>query len=188
MHPPGLRGSDRRLDHHGGRQTTLGHLPPGAHSRRRHPLPEWRRRRRLARRLCRCLPRGLPGHALLPVCHRARGPRGRGGGRFSDRRPATLAARACRGRRVCGAATMTAPLDFVPLWTLILGFGVFMYVLMDGFDLGVGILFGHARGDVSRDLIMNSVAPIWDGNETWLVLGGLALLAAFHSPSPLSCQ
>jgi len=74
---------------------------------------------------------------------------------------------------------MTAPLDFVPLWTLILGFGVFMYVLMDGFDLGVGILFRHAPGDAARDLIMNSVAPIWDGNETWLVMGGAGLMAAF---------
>ena len=71
------------------------------------------------------------------------------------------------------------PFDFVPLWTLILGFGVFMYVLMDGFDLGVGILFRRAPGDAARDLMMNSVAPIWDGNETWLVLGGVALLAAF---------
>ena len=71
------------------------------------------------------------------------------------------------------------PLDFVPLWTLILGFGVFMYVLMDGFDLGVGILFRRAPGDAARDIMMNSVAPIWDGNETWLVLGGVALLAAF---------
>ena len=71
------------------------------------------------------------------------------------------------------------PLDFVPLWTLILGFGVFMYVLMDGFDLGVGILFRRAPSDASRDIMMNSVAPIWDGNETWLVLGGVALLAAF---------
>jgi len=71
------------------------------------------------------------------------------------------------------------PLDFVPLWTLILGFGVFMYVLMDGFDLGVGILFRRAPGDAARDLMMNSVAPIWDGNETWLVLGGVGLLAAF---------
>src|SRR5207253_6760447 len=68
---------------------------------------------------------------------------------------------------------------FVPLWTLILGFGVFMYVLMDGFDLGVGILFRRAPSDVARDIMMNSVAPIWDGNETWLVMGGLALLAAF---------
>ena len=69
--------------------------------------------------------------------------------------------------------------DFVPLWTLILGFGVFMYVLMDGFDLGVGILFRRAPDDAARDLMINSVAPIWDGNETWLVLGGVALLAAF---------
>jgi cytochrome bd ubiquinol oxidase subunit II len=74
---------------------------------------------------------------------------------------------------------MTAMLDFVPLWTMILGFGIFMYVLMDGFDLGIGILFRAAPGDAARDLMMNSVAPIWDGNETWLVLGGVALLAAF---------
>jgi cytochrome bd ubiquinol oxidase subunit II len=74
---------------------------------------------------------------------------------------------------------VTAPFDFVPIWTLILGFGVFMYVLMDGFDLGVGILFRAAPGEEARDLMMNSVAPIWDGNETWLVLGGVGLLAAF---------
>jgi cytochrome bd ubiquinol oxidase subunit II len=71
------------------------------------------------------------------------------------------------------------PLDFVPLWTLILGFGVFMYVLMDGFDLGVGILFRRAPNDAARDIMMNSVAPIWDGNETWLVLGSVGLFAAF---------
>jgi cytochrome d ubiquinol oxidase subunit II len=73
----------------------------------------------------------------------------------------------------------TAMLDFVPLWTMILGLGVFMYVLLDGFDLGIGILFRAAPGDAARDLMMNSVAPIWDGNETWLVLGGVALLSAF---------
>src|SRR6188472_1920476 len=70
-------------------------------------------------------------------------------------------------------------LDTVPIWTLILGFGVFLYVLLDGFDLGVGMLFGLAPDTPSRNLVMNSIAPIWDGNETWLVLGGLALLAAF---------
>src|SRR3954469_16168408 len=70
-------------------------------------------------------------------------------------------------------------LDTVPIWTLILGLGVFFYVLLDGFDLGVGMLFGFAPDTPSRNLIMNSIAPIWDGNETWLVLGGLALLAAF---------
>jgi cytochrome d ubiquinol oxidase subunit II len=70
-------------------------------------------------------------------------------------------------------------LDLVPIWTFILGMGVLFYVLLDGFDLGVGILFGFARDTAARNLIMNSIAPIWDGNETWLVLGGVGLLAAF---------
>jgi cytochrome d ubiquinol oxidase subunit II len=70
-------------------------------------------------------------------------------------------------------------LDLVPIWTLILGLGVFFYVLLDGFDLGVGILFGLAPDTGSRNLMMNSIAPIWDGNETWLVLGSVGLLAAF---------
>jgi cytochrome d ubiquinol oxidase subunit II len=70
-------------------------------------------------------------------------------------------------------------LDLVPIWTVVLALGVFMYVLLDGFDLGVGILFPLAPDDQARDLMMASVAPIWDGNETWLVLGGIALFAAF---------
>lgn len=70
-------------------------------------------------------------------------------------------------------------LDLVPLWALILAAGVFFYVLLDGFDLGVGILYGLAPDRQSRNLIMNSIAPIWDGNETWLILGGMGLLAAF---------
>lgn len=70
-------------------------------------------------------------------------------------------------------------LDLVPIWTVILGLGVFLYVLLDGFDLGVGMLFGFAPDTRSRNLIMNSIAPIWDGNETWLILGGVGLLAAF---------
>src|ERR1700730_2171151 len=74
---------------------------------------------------------------------------------------------------------MTHVLDFVPIWTLILGMAVFFYVLLDGFDLGVGILYGFAPDTASRNTIMNSIAPIWDGNETWLVFGGLGLLAAF---------
>ena len=75
---------------------------------------------------------------------------------------------------------MTPPMiDFVPLWTGILGLGVFFYVLLDGFDLGVGILYGFAPDRDARNLVMNSIAPIWDGNETWLVLGGVGLLAAF---------
>jgi cytochrome bd ubiquinol oxidase subunit II len=75
---------------------------------------------------------------------------------------------------------MTGPvLDLIPIWTLILAIGVFLYVLLDGFDLGVGVLYGFAPDRESRNLVMNSIAPIWDGNETWLVLGGLALLGAF---------
>ena len=65
------------------------------------------------------------------------------------------------------------------IWAAIIAFAVFMYVLMDGFDLGVGILFRHAPTDGDRDRMMSSVAPIWDGNETWLVLGGGGLMAAF---------
>lgn len=70
-------------------------------------------------------------------------------------------------------------IDLVLIWSFIIGFGVIMYVLMDGFDLGVGILFPFAPDEESRDIMMNSVAPVWDGNETWLVLGGAGLLAAF---------
>ena len=74
---------------------------------------------------------------------------------------------------------MSQVLDFVPIWTLILGMAVFFYVLLDGFDLGVGMLYGFAPNTASRNTIMNSIAPVWDGNETWLVFGGLGLLAAF---------
>ena len=69
--------------------------------------------------------------------------------------------------------------DFVPVWTLILGAGIFFYVLFDGFDLGVGMLYGFMPDARSRNTVMNTIAPVWDGNETWLVLGGVGLLAAF---------
>ena len=74
---------------------------------------------------------------------------------------------------------MIPALDLTPIWTLILGLGVFLYVLLDGFDLGVGMLFGLAPDTAERNLMMNTIAPIWDGNETWLVLGGIGLYAAF---------
>src|SRR3569833_3744464 len=69
-------------------------------------------------------------------------------------------------------------LDLVPVWTILIALAVFYYVVFDGFDLGVGILYGFARNEDDRALIMNSIAPIWDGNETWLSFGGLGLLAA----------
>lgn len=73
----------------------------------------------------------------------------------------------------------TFTLDLVPIWTAILGIGVILYVLLDGFDLGVGILYGFVKDTPSRNLVMNSIAPVWDGNETWLILGGVGLMAAF---------
>jgi cytochrome d ubiquinol oxidase subunit II len=69
-------------------------------------------------------------------------------------------------------------LDIVPIWTAIIALGVFLYVLLDGFDLGVGILHGFMP-ESDRDTVMNAIAPVWDGNETWLVLGGVALFAVF---------
>ena len=74
---------------------------------------------------------------------------------------------------------MIQVLDFVPIWTLILGIAVFFYVLLDGFDLGVGILYGLAPNTAARNTIMNSIAPIWDGNETWLVVTAVILWGAF---------
>ncbi|MBU3003695.1 cytochrome d ubiquinol oxidase subunit II [Paraglaciecola arctica] len=74
---------------------------------------------------------------------------------------------------------MEPTFDLTIIWAGIIGFGLMMYVLMDGFDLGQGILFPFAPDEKARDTMMNSVAPVWDGNETWLVLGGAGLLAAF---------
>jgi cytochrome d ubiquinol oxidase subunit II len=74
---------------------------------------------------------------------------------------------------------MTPALDLVPIWTTILAIGVFFYVALDGFDLGVGMLYNFAPDREARGLVMNSIAPIWDGNETWLILGSVGLLAAF---------
>lgn len=64
-------------------------------------------------------------------------------------------------------------------WFAVIGFGVLMYVVLDGFVLGIGILAPFAHGEDALDQMMNTAAPIWDGNETWLVLGGAGLLAAF---------
>ncbi|MDE1168233.1 MAG: cytochrome d ubiquinol oxidase subunit II [Pseudomonas sp.] len=70
-------------------------------------------------------------------------------------------------------------IDLPLIWAVIIIFGIMMYVIMDGFDLGIGILFPFIKGDSDRDVMMNTVAPVWDGNETWLVLGGAALFGAF---------
>ncbi|UEC01708.1 cytochrome d ubiquinol oxidase subunit II [Burkholderia vietnamiensis] len=70
-------------------------------------------------------------------------------------------------------------IDLPLIWLLIIGFGIMMYVIADGFDLGIGILFPFIKDRDQRDTMVNTVAPVWDGNETWLVLGGAGLMAAF---------
>lgn len=70
-------------------------------------------------------------------------------------------------------------LDLPLIWGGLIATAVLLYVLLDGFDLGCGILFPFAPNDKARNKIMNSIAPFWDGNETWLVLGGGGLFAAF---------
>ena len=69
--------------------------------------------------------------------------------------------------------------DLAFVWAGLIAFAVLAYVVLDGFDLGVGILFPLIRGEPNKDLAMNTVAPVWDGNETWLVLGGGGLFAVF---------
>ena len=91
-------------------------------------------------------------------------------------RPAPSAMRARRRNHDDGDRHF---LDLPTLWAFIIAFAVFAYVVMDGFDLGIGILFPFFQPGRERDSAMNSVAPVWDGNETWLVLGGGGLMAAF---------
>ena len=73
---------------------------------------------------------------------------------------------------------MSADPTLATIWAFLIAFAVFAYIVMDGFDLGIGILFPAFEGK-ERDNAMNSIAPVWDGNETWLVLGGGGLMAAF---------
>jgi cytochrome d ubiquinol oxidase subunit II len=70
-------------------------------------------------------------------------------------------------------------IDLTVIWALIIFVAVFLYVVLDGFDLGIGILFRSFKVGHDRDTAMNTIAPVWDGNETWLVMGGGGLLAAF---------
>ena len=75
--------------------------------------------------------------------------------------------------------SLEAILDLPLIWFALIATALFLYVLLDGFDLGVGILFPFAPSHQCRDRMMNSIAPFWDGNETWLVLSGGGLFAAF---------
>ena len=69
--------------------------------------------------------------------------------------------------------------DLAFIWAILIAVAVLLYVVLDGFDLGVGILFPLFKEREDRDVMMNTIAPVWDGNETWLILGGGGLFAAF---------
>ena len=119
------------------------------------------------------------GHVVPAAPHVARAAAARTG--------SAAGAGACRGhhararvhRARQGGELMAEATVLTNVWAAILAFAVFMYVVMDGFDLGIGILFPVFGVGRERDTAMNSIAPVWDGNETWLVLGGGGLLAAF---------
>lgn len=70
-------------------------------------------------------------------------------------------------------------MDLVIIWSCLIGLAVILYVILDGFSLGVALLFRSTRNEEERDVLMSSIAPVWDANQTWLVFGGGALLVAF---------
>src|SRR5690606_15089707 len=177
------------LVHDRDRPPALGGLRPDAHPR------------------CRLAPRAAAARVHIVAVrrrlrHRVRGGRGihaapgQGGTRSARRagrragaiapahapalgRVGRAAHRAGRGRGDgFQELTMDMGIDLPLLWAAIILFGIMMYVVMDGFDLGIGILFPFLPGRSDRDVMMNTVAPVWDGNETWLVLGGAGRLAA----------
>ena len=108
-----------------------------------------------------------------------RGPQGTGDrGRRTARRAArSRPPEARRAKRSAGRLTMEWYLPVI--WAALIGTAVAIYVILDGFDLGIGILFPFAREEQEQDQMINSIAPFWDGNETWLVLGGGGLWVAF---------
>jgi cytochrome d ubiquinol oxidase subunit II len=79
-------------------------------------------------------------------------------------------------------------IDLPFIWAGVIAFAVLAHVIVDGFDLGVGLLFPWLKTRHDRDVAMNSIAPVWDGNETWLVLGGDGLYAAFPLAYAVCCR
>src|SRR5690606_20833099 len=182
----GFRRAAGRLVRGRDRAPALRRVRPAAHQRGGQPEHRRRRGDDLARRLCLCVRGDLRcRHLVHPQADAGRAgaaaAQGHPGWR-ENARPADVAARRNRGRR--GRPAMSPEpmgLEYLlpVLWFGVIGFGVLMYVLLDGFVLGLGILAPFAQDGAQLDHMMNTAAPIWDGNETWLVLGGAGLLAAF---------
>src|SRR6202040_884703 len=77
----------------------------------------------------------------------------------------------CRAPPIPSTSEALMTIDLPTIWAGIIGLGVFLYLLLDGFDLGIGLLFPFFDREGGRGVMLNTVAPVWDGNETWLVLG-----------------
>src|SRR4051812_32749707 len=170
---------DRRPGCYRGGPPALASLWPASNGPTRLAVPDEPRRRNLAAGLHDRLSHHVSIRTIIDAAYCTYGAGVFGWRRCKDRGWQARSPRAGRRGIYGGARTMIHVLDFVPIWTLILGMAVFFYVLLDGFDLGVGILYGFAPNAAARNVLMNSIAPVWDGNETWLVFGGLGLFAAF---------
>src|ERR1700683_82166 len=169
---------NRGLDPDRGRAAALDDLRLDANGRLRLALADRIERPHFAAAVCRGLFGDLPGRPLTHAALCLARPRSIRRGCADRRRPVKIPDRGL-GISDSGERRMMPTLNLVPIWTTILAIGVFLYVALDGFDLGVGMLYNFAPDRKARDLVMTSIAPIWDGNETWLVLGSIGLLAAF---------
>ena len=174
-----------RLVHRRGRPPALGRLRPPANPRRGDAVADHRRRAPLAHRLRAglCRLRRVRHLLHLQAAPRRAGRRGRGDPEC-DRQPTAGVRRHGRQRhrqpdRSPEVTSMTDPSTLALFWAAVIAAAILIYVLLDGFDIGVGILFGTTRDEAKRGQMMTSIAPFWDGNETWLVVIGASLFAAF---------
>ena len=162
-----------RLDHRRGRAPALGSLRRAADRRRDDAIPDGPCGGSFAGRLLRRLQLHLRVRNLLHLSAAARrtgrAPGSAPGGRSSQPPDVGCPRAPPRTRRIA----------VVMFWVAILAVSILLYVLLDGFDLGVGILFGLTGDETRRRAMMSAVAPIWDGNETWLVVAGVVLWGAF---------
>src|ERR1700675_2600640 len=85
----------------------------------------------------------------------------------------------CRAPPIRSTSEALMTIDLPTIWAGIISLGVFLYLLLDGFDLGIGLLFPFFNREGEREVMLNTVAPVWDGNETWLVFGGACLYGVF---------
>ena len=167
----------------------LGRLWGVANRRCDDALPDRSRRDNLAVRVLRSLQLHLRVRSFLyisPAADWARWPSGSASRRCNSQPPDVRGRRTCAHSRAynsrrsqCRRIRPRRRIVMVMFWVAVLAISMLLYVLLDGFDLGVGILFGLTRDERARRSMMSAVAPVWDGNETWLVVNGVVLWGAF---------